>query len=157
MGLELILASGPTDEVRQLIGELNNELGALYSAEQQHGLALDGIFRPHIRFYLAVRDGQAVGCGGVALFCGFAEVKRMYVRPRWRGQGVAEAIMIRLVEDAGAAGLKVLRLETGNRSLAAIGFYHRSGFRSCPVFEPYASMPPHTIETSVFLERSLAP
>jgi len=35
----------------------------------------------HVRFFVASLDGEPVGCAGVALFEGFAEVKRMYVRP----------------------------------------------------------------------------
>ena len=84
--LTIALAAAPTADVAALIGELNDELGALYTPEQRHGLALDAIFQPHIRFFLAWRDGRAVGCGGVAFLDGFAELKRMYVRPEMRGQ-----------------------------------------------------------------------
>ena len=121
--------------------------------EQRHGLALDAIFEPHIRFFVALREGRAVGCGGVALFTNFAEVKRMYVRPEVRGQGVADAIMTCLVAETRNARLSVLRLETGTKSFAAIHFYRKCGFRDCPAFAPYASLPPHRIAASVFLER----
>src|SRR6478672_6150315 len=82
-----------TDEVRELISELDRTLSAEYSPEQRHGLALDAIFQPHIRFFLARLSGKAVGCGGVALFPDFAEVKRMYVRDAARGKGVAQALL----------------------------------------------------------------
>jgi putative acetyltransferase len=154
--MEVVAVSRPTDEVRLLVEELNDELGALYVPEQRHGLALEAIFAPHIRFFVARQNGQAVGCGGVALFGDFAEVKRMYVRPARRGQGVAGAIMARLIAETQGAGLCVLRLETGTVSFAAIHFYRKNGFRDCPAFEPYASLPPHRIAASVFLERSLS-
>jgi putative acetyltransferase len=151
--VEIVPVAKPDDEIRQLVNELNDELGALYPPEQRHGLALDAIFVPHIRFFLARRNSLAVGCGGVALFSDFAEVKRMYVRPGRRGQGVADAIMARLIAETRDAGLSILRLETGKRSFAAIGFYRRSGFRTCPAFEPYAGLPPDEIAGSEFLER----
>lgn len=154
--MEIVVATGPTDEIRLLVHELNQELGALYTPEQRHGLALDAIFQPHIRFFVARQNGQVAGCGGIALFADFAEVKRMYVRPAVRGQGVADAIMARLVAEARDAGLSVLRLETGTESFAAIHFYRRSGFRDCPAFEPYASLPSHRIAASVFLERPVS-
>src|SRR6476620_6469137 len=69
-----------TDEVRELISELDRTLSAEYSPEQRHGLALDAIFQPHMRFFVACLGAEAVGGGGVALFPDFAEVKRMYVR-----------------------------------------------------------------------------
>jgi len=155
IALEISLAVKPDGEVRSLVSELNDELGALYPPEQRHGLALDAIFAPHIHFFLAHRDGEAVGCGGVALFDDFAEVKRMYVRPKARGQGVADAIVAKLIGVTRDAGLSVLRLETGIRSFPALAFYRRSGFRDCAAFEPYASLPPDQVAGSAFLEMRL--
>jgi len=146
----------PSDEIRLLIGELDAELSANYPPEQRHGLVLDAIFQPHIRFFLARLDGEAVGCGGVALFEGFGEAKRMYVRPSTRGFGVADAIVAELEAATRSAGLGLLRLETGTEQAAALRFYQRNGFQPCEPFEPYASMPPHKISTSVFLEKHLS-
>ena len=151
--MDVVAVTRSTHEVRKLVEELNSELGALYAPEQRHGLALDAIFEPHIRFFVARTGGRAVGCGGVAIFPDYAEVKRMYVRPEARGQGVADAIMTRLIAETGTAGLCVLRLETGTEYLAAIHFYRKCGFRDCLAFEPYASLPPHRIAASVFLQR----
>jgi len=120
-------------------------------------LALEALFQPHIRFFIARRDGKAVGCGGVALFADFAELKRMYVRDDARGQGIADAIVNRLTEEAVAAGLSLLRLETGTQQHAAIRFYRRCGFAPCAAFEPYASMPANAIVTSVFLDKRIGP
>ena len=153
--LDMTLVTAPDDDLRLLVGELNDELGALYSAEQRHGLALDALFQPHIRFFVARADGRPAGCGGVALFDGFAEVKRMYVRSHLRGQGVADAIMARLTAEAVQAGHTLLRLETGVYSGAAIQFYRRAGFTVCGAYEPYASMPPQAVVTSVFMEKPI--
>lgn len=74
-----------TADVHALIGELDQILSVEYAPEQRHGLALDAIFRQNIRFFLARSNGVALGCGGVALFADFAEVKRMYVGRVARG------------------------------------------------------------------------
>jgi putative acetyltransferase len=145
----------PTDEVAILIGELNEVLSAEYPPEQRHGLALDAIFQPHVRFFLARRRGAAVGCGGIALFVDFAEVKRMYVRDTARGQGVAQVLLARIEAEACQAGLPMLRLETGDRQEAAMRLYARAGFRRCGAFGAYASMAPAAIATSVFFEKPL--
>src|SRR6516162_6549500 len=79
-----------THEVRDLIEELNEVLGAAYEAHQRHGLSIEQLFEPHVRFFLARLDGLAVGCGGVAVFDDYAEVKRMYTRPAPRGRGSCE-------------------------------------------------------------------
>jgi putative acetyltransferase len=151
------LAPSATDEVRALIGELDRELAGEYSAEQRHGLTLDAIFQPHVRFFLARLDGAAVGCGGVAFCADFAEVKRMYVRDAARGRGVGQALLTRIEAEARQAGFTLLRLETGDRQLAAIQLYTRAGFQLCPAFGVYATMAPQAIVTSVFMEKRLDP
>jgi len=153
--MEILSVSAPTDDVRQLIGELDAELGGLYAPEQRHGLALDAIFQPHIRFFIAVRDGKPLGCGGVALFSDFAEIKRMYVRAHARRTGVADAVMTRLIVEARRAGHTILRLEAGTQSHAAISFYRRSGFRECAAFGAYAALLPNQISASYFMERAV--
>ena len=145
-----------TDEVRTLVGELEGVLAAEYPPEQRHGLHIEALFQPHVQFFVARVRGEAVGCGGVAIFSEFAEVKRMFVRESTRGKGVADALLDRIEATARAAGLGVLRLETGTRQLAALRFYERSGFRRCEAFGEYAKMAPYAIETSVFMEKRLS-
>jgi len=151
--LRVALAPTPTGAVRLLIGELEDVLSAEYPPENRHGLPLEAIFQPHVRFFVATLGGSPVGCGGVALFEGFAEVKRMYVRPAVRGQGVARAILARLEAETRAANLPVLRLETGDKQTDALRLYYRYGFTDCPPFGDYASLPPHAISASIFLEK----
>ena len=151
--VQIEMALTATDDVRLLIGELETVLSAEYPPKQRHGLSLDAIFQPHVRFFIAKLKGAAVGCGGVALLPDYAEVKRMYVRGSARGQGVADAILARLEAEVCRAGLSVLRLETGVRQVAAMRLYVRSGFRECPAFGDYQSMTPQAIATSVFFEK----
>ncbi len=144
-----------TDEVRILIDELDRTLAQEYHPDQRHGLSLDAIFQPHIRFFVARLVGVAVGCGGVALFPTFAEVKRMYVRDDVRGRGIGRALLSRIEAETKESGLDVLRLETGERQFDAIRLYERAGFRRCAAFGQYAAMPPLAIATSVFFEKQL--
>ena len=150
------LVASATDDVRILVGELDQILSAEYPPEQRHGLALDAIFKPNIRFFLARLNGAAVGCGGVALFADFAEVKRMYVRDTVRRRGVAQALLARMERTTRDASLVLLRLETGVRQTAALRFYQRAGFQPCAAFGGYATMRPQAVATSVFLEKRLA-
>ncbi len=156
-GEDILIEAAPvaTGEVHALICELDRTLSAEYAPEQRHGLALAAIFEPHVRFFLARLDGCAMGCGGVALFADFAEVKRMYVRAAARGKGVARALLARIELEARAAGFAILRLETGDRQEAAMRLYERAGFRRCPAFGDYAAMPPDAIAHSVFFEKLL--
>lgn len=156
MDITIERALAPTPEVVALVGELDAVLGALYTADQRHGLKIEQLFQPDIRFFLAYADGEAAGCGGVAFFDSYAEVKRMYMRVSVRGQGVGKALLARLEREAREAGYSVLRLETGTQQDAAIGLYERCGFRRCPAFGHYAALPPFRIETSIFYEKHLS-
>src|SRR5437667_8726852 len=124
----------PNEDVRMLIAELEDTLSAQYPPENRHGLPLEAIFQPHVRFFVATLDGVPVGCGGVALFDGFAEVKRMSVRPVARGQGVARAILARIDAEVRDANLPVLRLESGDRQTESLCLYYHYGFTDSPPF-----------------------
>jgi putative acetyltransferase len=146
-----------TPDLRRLVAELNEVLGAAYAPHQSHGLTLERLFEPHMRFFLARLDGAAVGCGGVALFDGYAEVKHMYTRQEARGRGVAKALLRRIERQARTAGAPVLYVETGIHQREAIGLYERVGFQRCGAFGPYAAMPADNIETSLFFAKALPP
>jgi putative acetyltransferase len=143
-----------TDEVRRLLVELDEALSG-YSPEQRHALSVDQLFADNVHFFAARLDGIAVGCGGVAFYDSFAEVKRMYTRPTVRRKGVAAGLLARLEEEARAAGHSILRLETGMYQAEAIAFYERAGFERCEAFGDYLDLSPQAIETSVFYEKSI--
>ena len=124
------LAPTATDEVRTLIGELETVLAAEYPPEQRHGLSLDAIFQPHVRFFVARLKGVAVGCGGVALFPDYAEVKRMYVRDSARGQGVADAILARIEAEVRAPGFRCCAWRPETASSRRCGSMCARGFGS---------------------------
>jgi putative acetyltransferase len=147
----------PTPEVRELVGELEVELGSRFEAHQRHGLSLDRIFQSNILFFIARLNGAPVGCGGIAFEDGFAEVKRMYVRPHARSGGLGQAILARLEYEARSRGYTRLTLETGDVLTAAIRLYERAGFKPCPPFGDYARLPGPNIERSRFFEKSITP
>ena len=153
MGLTIERVSVATDEIRQLVAELDRALSGPYLPEQHHALSFERLFDTNVRFFAARIDGVAVGCGGVAFYDGFAEVKRMFTQPTARRQGVAAAVLRHLEGEAKRAGYSVLRLETGMYQAEAVEFYLRAGFDRCDAFGDYVSMSPQAIETSVFYEK----
>jgi putative acetyltransferase len=154
-GIAIERVTAPTAEAAALIAELDAGLGAVYEPEQRHGLSIEQVFEPNVRFFVARIGEEAVGCGAVALFDDYAEVKRMYTREAARGQGVGKAILARLEQEASAAGKRVLYLETGIYQAPAIGLYQGFGFRRCAAFGHYAALPPHGIAASIFYEKPL--
>jgi putative acetyltransferase len=148
-------AAAPTPEIVGLLAELDAALSGPYAADQRHALSVERLFQPEVRFFVARVDGVAVACGGVALYAGYAEVKRMYARPAVRGRGVAKALLRRIEAEARAGGATLLRIETGLYQQEALWFYEGAGFRRCGPFGPYAAMPPRAIELSLFYEKSV--
>ena len=157
MTIAIERAAAPTPELRELIAGLDAVLGAAYEPHQRHGLAIGELFRPGMRFFLARLDGVACGCGGVALARDYAEVKRMFTRAEARGRGIAKALLARIEDEARAAGLPILYVETGIHQPEAIGLYEQAGFRRCGPFGPYAAMAAKRIETSLFFAKGIAP
>jgi ribosomal protein S18 acetylase RimI-like enzyme len=91
-----------------------------------------------VAFFVVREDGVPAGCGGIQIFGDeYGEIKRMYVRPRFRGLGLAKLILQQLTDHAVSRGVPVLRLETGVRQQEAIGLYEQMGFQSIPPFGDY--------------------
>ena len=85
---------------------------------------------PTGRFVVAYDEARPVGCGGIkSLDERAAEVKRLYVAPEARGQGVAQAILARLEKAAREGGHSVVRLDTGDRMPAALKLFRSAGYR----------------------------
>jgi len=121
-----------------LITELEAELAQHYPVESRHGYSVEKLLRQGVAFFVARVDGKPAGCGGVQIFgTEYAELKRMYVRPAFRGRGVGKRILERLAAHARESGVPLLRLETGIYQDAAIRLYEAYGFRRRAPFPPY--------------------
>jgi GNAT superfamily N-acetyltransferase len=104
-------------------------------------------------FVVAYRDGAPVACGGLrAIGDGIVEVKRMYATPAARGTGAAVAVIRALEAWAVARGFAAVRLETGDRLVAAQRFYLREGYSPIARYGPYVDS-----ELSLCFEKRLTP
>ena len=88
--------------------------------------------------------GEAVAIGALkSVGEGHGELKSMHVRRDKRGQGLADAILVRLLDEAREAGMTRVSLETGAQEVfgAARAFYGRNGFTTCGPFAGYPKDP----------------
>ena len=138
-------------EVIALIAELDAYQDTLYPPESRHALDLASLTQPNVLFAVA-RDaaGQAMGCGAIVLGPEFGELKRMFVSPTARGQGLAQRLLARLEAEAVARGCTLLTLESGPFQPEALGLYERCGFKRCGPFGGYADDP-----LSVFMHKAI--
>jgi GNAT superfamily N-acetyltransferase len=102
-----------------------------------------------VAFFVLRVDGAPAGCGGVKLYgAEYGEVKRMFVRPQFRGQGLSKLMLGHLEVYTREQGVPTLRLETGVLQHEAIALYRRMGFVEIGPFGPYTPDP-----NSLFFEK----
>jgi len=125
-----------------LITELEAVLTPMYPDESRHGLSVERLIAEAVAFFVLRSDGVPASCGGVKLFgIDYGEVKRMFVRPEFRGSGFAKLMLNHLADHARTQGVSLLRLETGIHQKEAIGLYEGLGFRRIPPFGAYRPDP----------------
>lgn len=97
---------------------------------------------PRLRFFVLTVAGKPAGCGALRqLEPDTAELKRMFVRRGFRGQGLSRGLIRQLEEEARAAGIRVLKLETGPRQIEALGLYRSEGYVDIPRYGEYVDSP----------------
>lgn len=142
MPASIVLERPDTADATALIAELEAQLAPLYPRESRHGYSVEKLIAEAVAFFLIRHDGAPVGCGGIKFFgTEYGEIKRMYVRPQFRGLGFAKMMVNHLADHARSLGVGILRLETGIHQHAAINLYERMGFRSIPPFGEYQEDP----------------
>lgn len=116
---------------------------------------LPGVYAPpRGALLLATVLGQPVGCAGIRPFPqdGVCEMKRLYVRPTFRGGKLGKELVERVLQHAHSLGYRSIRLDTHASTMqAAIAMYRRFGFREV------TSSPLKPVEGLVYMELELPP
>ena len=123
---------------------------SLFPPEDNYFLDIDELCADHITFFAARMGADILGTGALANKGTYGEIKSMFVAESARGNGIADALMRQLEDAARDAGLKMLKLETGNVLHAAHKLYRRHGFQDCGVFGDYVEA-----KSSIFMEKAL--
>jgi GNAT superfamily N-acetyltransferase len=125
-----------------LIEELEAHLDPLYPSESRHGYSVEKLIAQQVAFFVLRDNGTPAGCGGIQLFgTGYGELKRMYVRPQFRGLGYGRLLLEHLADYARVNGIGLLRLETGIHQAPAIRLYEGMGFQQIGPFGEYKDDP----------------
>lgn len=128
---------------RELFLEYAQSLGfsLCFQNFDQELAELPGSYSPPAgRLLLAEYDGQLAGCVALhQLENEICEMKRLYVRPRFRGKGLGRALAERIIAEARQTGYKRLRLDTVSPVMKdAVAMYRKIGFRE---IAPYCNNP----------------
>jgi putative acetyltransferase len=155
-GLEAVQAESPNQiaATRELFLEYAQSLGfsLCFQNFDQELANLPGDYAPPEGcLVLAMQDGQPAGCVALhKLDDEYCEMKRLYVRPQFRGHGLGLALAERVIADAREIGYKYLRLDTVEPVMrAAVAMYRELGFRE---IAPYR---PNPIEGALYMELQL--
>ncbi|MFD0742229.1 GNAT family N-acetyltransferase [Phytohabitans flavus] len=108
-------------------------MGTLITALQRElrevGGGLEFTYEDGAQHLVGVVDGRAVACGALqTLDAQSGAIKRMYVRPAFRGRGIARQMLAALEEMALDAGYVVLRLDAGVYLPAALALLRSAGY-----------------------------
>jgi GNAT superfamily N-acetyltransferase len=139
-----------TPAANELLLMMDAEMGALYASLREMGdpeisALVDAALVVHPEEMIAAVgafDGdELVGHAAVRPFEDALEVKRVYVRSDYRGQGLSKRLMLALEEIARERGASRLILQTGNRQVEAIALYLKIGYIPIDRFGLYESIP----------------
>lgn len=145
--MEFLTVDAAGHDARSLIAAMEAEISAMYDGLDMNAhdmpKATSVEFSPPGGAFLAgYRDGVAVCGGGLKrLPDGACEIKRMYVAPEARGQGLARRLLFALEDAARGLGYEVCRLDTGPKQGHAQRLYEAEGYRAVANFNgnPVAS------------------
>ncbi len=135
-----------------IVDEYNRAVGVQVTDTPQS--FLESYFGAKAGIWLAsVSYGPALGCIALRALPGHeraGEVKRLYVQPEFRGQGVADRLLDALEAFAMACDYRTLYLDSKDDLIAALRFYARRGYQPC---QRYNDNP----QATVFLRKQIAP
>jgi GNAT superfamily N-acetyltransferase len=148
--LHLARTTSENADFRALVQLLDQDLAERDGAEHGYYAQFNTIASlQHV--VVAYQEETPVGCGAFKPFdANSVEVKRMFVQPAHRGQGMAQAVLAELEKWASELGYASCVLETGKRQPEAIRLYERSGYVPIPNYGQYVG-----IENSVCMQKHL--
>ena len=153
--IRIVQATSEKDlnQVRELFREYATSLGfdLCFQNFDKELAELPGDYAPPSGCLLLIIS-QSKGAGCVALRKmgeGVCEMKRLFVRPAFRGKGIGKMLALAIIEEAHRIGYKYMRLDTVPAMKEAISLYHSLGFKD---IEPYRYNP---IEGAIFMEMKL--
>lgn len=132
------------DHLDLYLHTINGESDAFFKQHNQVDLSMQVI--------IAYADEKAVGCGAFkAINEQYIEIKRMFILPAYRNQGIASKLLLALEDWAKELKYNKARLETAKSMEDAVFLYRKNHYHQIPNFDQYIG-----VESSVCFEKDLA-
>jgi putative acetyltransferase len=148
--INCIRTNSENEDFRRLVSKLDKDLSIRDGADHSFYAQFNKI--DMIKYAIvAYDDAAAIGCGAIKKFSPDSmEIKRMYVVPGKRGQGIASVILKALEIWAGELNFHTCKLETGKKQPEAIALYKKNGYQIIPNFGQYIN-----VDNSICFEKSI--
>jgi len=141
--------------VVEIFAEIDELMNGLYPAELNVLLPVKEVDRDNVGFYGIYLEDNLAACGAVIFNedrdGAYGELKRIYVKPNFRGLGLSKAILSHLLAVVTERGLNKVMLETGAQQHEAIALYRHFGFYERESYGTYQPDP-----ESVFMQLYVA-
>lgn len=138
--IEIKIAYDNLETIRDLFREYSKSLGidlCFQDFEQELALLPGKYAEPRGRLYLAYEDDKAIACIALRpIDDKIGEIKRLYVKPSHRRQGVSKLLAERIIEDARNMGYQRLVLDTIDTMIPAMNLYKALGFVETEAYYP---------------------
>ncbi|NTW96285.1 MAG: GNAT family N-acetyltransferase [Erysipelotrichaceae bacterium] len=132
MNIEIISAYDHLDDVRKLFIEYQTSLGIdlCFQNYDEELKSLPGKYAlPDGRLYMITIDEEIAGCIALRRFdktrC---EMKRLYIRPQYRGHHCGQLLVEKIIQEAKIIGYEEMVLDTLSSLKSAVSLYQRNGF-----------------------------
>jgi len=145
-----IRTNAENKDFQKLVGELDADLNIRDGEEHAFYAQFNTINR--LNHVIVAYDNElAIGCGAIKTFSADSvEMKRMFVQPSRRGQGIASIVLKELEQWAVELNYSRCVLETGKKQPEAIALYQKNGYSVIPNFGQYEN-----VENSMCFEKIL--
>jgi len=146
-----VLKLDPTSEnVIEIISDIDELMNSLYPQESNQLLSLEELKGNNVYFIGITEEDEILGCGAIVYKNDdevYGELKRIYVKSKYRGKGLSKVILQELIAHAKNVELPIIRLEAGIRQPEALSLYTKIGFKERAEFGSYQYDP-----LSVYME-----
>lgn len=141
LDLQFVKTNAKNKDFKALAQKLDHEMWLRYGPHQEKYNGLNYL-KEEAKVILIKFEQKLIGCGAFrALEDGKTiELKRVYVRPEYRGLGISKMLLQRLENWALQQGYRYAILETGNRQPEALGLYRNSGYVPIDRYNPYTQI-----------------
>ena len=160
MEIRLAASAEDLEQIKHLFREYfewirrDLEVDMSYQGVEDELASLPGAFSlPDGCLLLAESDGQTVGCVALRRHdTHTCELKRMYVKPEYRGRGIGRALGERIIHEAKCKGYQLMVLDTEVSLKNAQQLYDSLGFK---LTQQYYEVPPDILKRTIFMELAL--